>query len=818
MTRMTSHSHGGRAILLLIPLVLSLLTFFTWPSIKSSFFSGQIMELATISGSNMVQYTTFVDALGNEYHIYPNGTQIKVSTGTRTTTFRSTTDILAALRKAATAISTALTSVKITNTGTESSVTVDTTTSSATYNLVSSSTGATTIETSPRSGLSLDGNLILAVDFIGPDGSIVDTVTSQQALHISINTIDPLFKIGGKAISSIRARLSGSITLSGAYTQYVTAGGLTTKTALAATQGTISLGIRIAGLDRCSAQYLVDPGKTSFTVSESADYKIGGVGNIVIEVLGTANVGLRSVVTTTTSGTTVGTFGWIRIYNIVGPKQTLTVWENDPIGADKLKVPISTNIGQDAYWGFTNMPLANGGWILWAGGSGNPEVDVISKVPGTYNLGWISIPSTAPCTKSSATSVSFTAADVAGPYYQATKAAPTPTISYQSFQITLEISFVSPLADDELYIMTKPYGDSNAAFTTVATIRSGQKGSITVNLQPNGIYDKYVGWKVKHAASSALMDSTQFTYSSPTSYAEVWNSGKKISLTVTASYAASKVQSVQMSSAPVVIQDSAKFAVKVYGPNQTPASGLLVRAYTYDMNLRDRPWNGSFTTDSMGEVLIDPGFRVINRNSTQVKFFVYDPNGTTVIGQGIASLWALSPVYIVSIPLQTPPPDPPAPASAKCTIFGRVTDENGLGLSGAYVTIIEDGFMQQTDGQGYYRLSDRPVPPGGSYRVQATASGWYSPQVKGVTVAAGQSYEVNFQLAGGLESPPVSPPPPHNDPSQSPTSGSVSQAQPSTTTNTISSDQPNAFECAIASLFTLLSSAAVVIKVGGATL
>jgi hypothetical protein len=278
------------------------------------------------------------------------------------------------------------------------------------------------------------------------------------------------------------------------------------------------------------------------------------------------------------------------------------------------------------------------------------------------------------------------------------------------------------------------------------------------------------------------MDSTQYTYTTPRSYSEVWVSDKIIALMITATYASGVVQSIQMQSAPIVIQDSAKFVVKVYGPNTTPASGIPVRAYTYDMNLRDRPWNGSFTTNSMGEVEIDPGFRVINRNSTQVKFFVYNSNGTTVIGTGVASLWALSPVYIVSIPISTAPAAPSAPAATKCTIFGRVTDENGLGLSGAYLTVIEDGFTQQTDAQGYYRLVDRPVPSS-SYRIQASLTG-YTGQLQSVAISAGQVKELNFQLAKNVAVTITPANPPGNDPNNSPTNNPVT-AQPSTTTNTV---------------------------------
>jgi len=806
MTRMTSHSHRAGAVLLLIPLVLSLVTFFAYPYAKAAIVN-PFGEIATIVSSGAG--VAVRDAHGRITYVNPftikAGTQV-ASTGVSTVTVSPVT--LSDLSYSGAA-----------------AVTVNSSTSTATYTLVKNDQATEQgLETTPRPGIALDGNLLLVLEFLGPDGTVVDTLSSQEAIHISFSNIS---MFGGKAVSSIRAKLTGSVTLTGAYSQTSSAGGVSGTTPIATTYGTVGVGIRINGLTSSSGQYLLSTTTPTAQISQTASYKIPGRGTITVEVLGTSDIGLRGPQTTLSDGTNVNAYGWVRIYNIVGPKLSATIWENDPVGADKLKVPVMTNTGAIAYWGLVSMPYPNSGWLVanWVGSPGgaigstgydtasSTNIAVIGKVPGTYKCDWVSIPSSAPYTKSAPVSFTLSSADQWTAGSMSYGGSGFPTIAYSPFPVTLEFTFVSPLADDELYVMTASFGAGQ--FTTVATIKPSQKGSITVNLQPNGLYDKYVGWKTKYATSSGLMDSTQYTYMTPRSYSEVWDSGKKIAMTITATYAASKVQSIQMTTAPVVIQDSAKFTVKVYGPSATPASGIPVRAYTYDMNLRDRPWNGSFTTNSMGEVEIDPGFRTINRNSTQVKFFVYDPNGTTVIGQGTASLWALSPVYIVSIPLQTPPADPPAPVATKCTIFGRVTDENGLGLSGAYVTVIEDGFMQQTDGQGYYRLVDRPVPSS-SYRIQASFTG-YASQIQAVSISSGQVKELNFQLAKDTTVTTTTTSPPGNDPNQSPTSNPAT-AQPATTTGTVqaSTDQSLTTESAIASLITLLSSAAIVIKVGGA--
>lgn len=802
MTRMTSHSHRAGAVLLLIPLVLSLITFFAYPYAKAAIVN-PFGEIATIVSSGAG--VAVRDAHGRITYVNPftitAGTQV-ASTGVSTVTVSPVT--LSDLSYSGAA-----------------AVTVNSSTSTATYTLVKNDQATEQgLETTPRPGIALDGNLLLVLEFLGPDGTVVDTLSSQEAIHISFSNIS---MFGGKPVSSIRVRFTGSVTLTGAYSQMSSAGGVSGTTPIATTYGTVGVGIRINGLTSSSGQYLLSTTTPTAQISQTASYKIPGRGTITVEVLGTSDIGLRGPQTTLSDGTKVNTYGWVRIYNINGPKLSATIWENDPVGADQLKIPVATNIGQAAYFGLTSIPYPNSGSVQ--ANSGNPVITLNAKVPGIYKMDWISIPSDAP--HSITNSPVTTTFDTINPTWGFEgRDFPLPTLAYEQFPITLDFSFISPLADDELYIMTKPY--SGGEFTTVATIRPGQKGSIAINLQPNGLYDRYVGWKTKDASSSGLMDSTQWTYTTPRSYSEVWSSDKRIALMITAAYAANAVQSITMQSAPVVIQDSAKFIVKIYGPNTTPASGLLVRAYSYDMNLRDRPWNYSSVTNSMGEVELDPGFRTMNRNSTQVKFFVYDPNGTTVIGQGTASLWNLAPVYIVSIPLQTPPADPPAPAATKCTIFGRVTDQNGLGLSGAYVTVIEDNFMQQTDGQGYYRLVDRPVPTvvnmmtgattyGGSYRVQASLAGCTS-QVQSVTVSSGDVKELNFQLTKDPNNPPPITGTVNLDPNQSPTSSSVAQGQSVTTTGTVqaSTDQNLTTESAIASLITLLSSAAIVIKIGGA--
>jgi hypothetical protein len=732
---------------LFLPLLLGMISFLAYPYAKPMVF-GSFKQIATISGRLL----------------YDGGGWEPTPTTPTTTTYTSTTA----------SSPTTVTITTPTPTSTTSTVKIDTPTSTSTFTLIKNDQATETgLETKPRSGIALDGNLVLTVEFLGPDGTVVDTLSSEQAIHIPFSKI--MYK--DKEVSSIRVKLTGSVTLTGAYSQTSSAGGVSGTTPIATTYGTVGTEIFINARSASYAQYLLSTTNPTAQISLTASYKIEGTGTITVEAKGDSSIGLRSVASTTVNGVTTNTFGWIRMYDIVGPKLTATIWENDPVGADKLKVPITTNIGQTAYFGLTTMPYPNSAWVQ--ANSGNPVITLNAKVPGTYKLDWTSIPSDAPHSTTNSP-VTTTFGTINPTWGFEGRDFPLPTLSYNPFPITLQFVFVSPLADDELYIMTKPY--SGGEFTTVATIRPGQKGVIAVNLQPNGLYDRYVGWKTKRATSSGLMDSTQYTYTTPRSYSEVWSSGKEIALTITAAYAASTVQSITMTTAPVVIQDSAKFIVKVYGPSATPASGIPVRAYTYDMNLRDRPWNGSFTTNSMGEVEIDPGFRTINRNSTQVKFFVYDPNGTTVIGQGTASLWALSPVYIVSIPISTAPAAPSAPAATKCTIFGRVTDENGLGLS-AYVTVIEDNFIQQTDGQGYYRLSDRPVPSI-SYRIQASLTG-YTSQVQSVAISAGQVKELNFQLIKNAAVTITPASPPGNNPNNSPVASNSVQAQPATTTNTV---------------------------------
>lgn len=104
-----------------------------------------------------------------------------------------------------------------------------------------------------------------------------------------------------------------------------------------------------------------------------------------------------------------------------------------------------------------------------------------------------------------------------------------------------------------------------------------------------------------------------------------------------------------------------------------------------------------------------------------------------------------------------PPPPPSTPPAGKCTIYGRVTElVSGVGLN-AYVTIIEDSFIQRADVQGYYRLSDRPVPPYGYYRVQASLDGYQS-KLQTVTISSGQTKEANFQLEKEPGTPPPGPP------------------------------------------------------------
>jgi hypothetical protein len=740
---------------LFLPLLLGMFSFLAYPYVRPMV-SGQFEVLATVApGTSWWQQT--LASHKTSFTTTTTSTPISLNSVATATTVTPTKDTSTALQS-------------ITYNNATDILTVNSSTSIATYNLVKNDQATETgLETTPRSGIALDGNLVLTVEFLGPDGTVVDTLSSQQAIHISFSTL----MFGGKAVSSIRVKLTGSVTLTGAYSQTTYYGGTAT------TYGTVNIGVRINGLTSSSGQYLLSTANPTALVSQIASYNIEGRGTLTVEVLGTSDIGLRGQQITLSDGTNVNAYGWVRIYNIVGPKLSATIWENDPVGADQLKVPITTNIGRTAYFGLTSMPYPNCAWVQ--ANSGNPVITINAKVPGTYKLDWISIPSDAPhSTTNCPVTTTFGTIDPTWGFEG--RDFPLPTLSYNPFPITLQFVFVSPLADDELYIMTKPY--SGGEFTTVATIRPGQKGVIAVNLQPNGLYDRYVGWKTKRATSSGLMDSTQYTYTTPRSYSEVWSSGKEIALTITAAYAASTVQSITMTTAPVVIQDSAKFIVKVYGPSATPASGIPVRAYSYDMNLRDRPWNGSFTTNSMGEVEIDPGFRVINRNSTQVKFFVYDPNGTTVIGQGIAPLWSLSPVYIVNIALQTPPTNPPAPPATKCTIFGRVTDENGLGLGSVYVTIIEDSFIQQTDAQGYYKLLDRPVPSS-SYRIQASLTG-YTSQVQSVAISAGQVKELNFQLVKNAAVTITPASPPGNNPNNSPVASNSVQAQPATTTNTVS--------------------------------
>jgi len=84
------------------------------------------------------------------------------------------------------------------------------------------------------------------------------------------------------------------------------------------------------------------------------------------------------------------------------------------------------------------------------------------------------------------------------------------------------------------------------------------------------------------------------------------------------------------------------------------------------------------------------------------------------------------------------------------TIFGTVTSSaSGKPIAGAQI-VISVVVKQSTDTNGLYRYTEVPVDsPGIDETVIASAAGYQS-QTKTVHVAAaGQQYELDFQLAGG---------------------------------------------------------------------
>ena len=603
---------------LFLPLLLGLVSFAAWPYFRPVVF-GQVQILATINPFEAEELLEMLGEKGFERVItdtadpddigYKPGTALgdsllkQISYNTRTGEFKTTTSV-----------------------------------SESTYKLVSNDAySGGTLESTPRSGLALDGSLTLVVELLGPDGTVVDAITSTESLHIPF----PGFMWGGKQVTSLRAKLTGSFTLTGAYVQTTPVNqpsGSLVEQKMASTQGTVTVGIRMCERDVTFATYFLSPDSPKATVSLSATYGVVNMTKIWVEALGTSNIGLR---------TESSEYGWIRIHNIQGPKIVCQFWTNDPVSADELRVPITTNTGLTAYFGLLSVPYPNSGSVNLAGGSGNPTVNVIMKAPGTYTLGWVSIPD-GPCTKNPSLPVSFTVSqsEVVEPYMQVVRGIDLPTVDYQPFPFTLEIAFVSQLADDELTVMTKPY-TSGATWTNVATVKSGEKATITLNLRPDGYFDRYIGWKTRY--SKEVMEGTSHTYTSPRSYHEVWNSGKKISMTVTTKYEHGMVRSVQMETAPVIVADDAKFTVKVYGPTGIPVGGLPVEWISIDRNLNQVMGQGVVTTDSKGEAIIDPPFKAINRNSTQCKFFVYDPAKLVVLGYGTVPLWSISPVYIVNI-------------------------------------------------------------------------------------------------------------------------------------------------------------------------
>jgi hypothetical protein len=92
-------------------------------------------------------------------------------------------------------------------------------------------------------------------------------------------------------------------------------------------------------------------------------------------------------------------------------------------------------------------------------------------------------------------------------------------------------------------------------------------------------------------------------------------------------------------------------------------------------------------------------------------------------------------------PVSNPWPGTVAPPPDTGTLTGRITDEGGVGISGATV-VTDGGDSTLTDSAGYYSMTVDV----GTYSVTASESGYYS-DTKSATVNTDQSTTVNFTLA-----------------------------------------------------------------------
>jgi iron complex outermembrane receptor protein len=87
-------------------------------------------------------------------------------------------------------------------------------------------------------------------------------------------------------------------------------------------------------------------------------------------------------------------------------------------------------------------------------------------------------------------------------------------------------------------------------------------------------------------------------------------------------------------------------------------------------------------------------------------------------------------------------------AQSTATLSGRVTDDNGAAVSGAQIVVInqttgsQNGALSQSDGR--YVVSG--LRAGGPYRVEARMIGYGPAAQEGVTLAAGQTTTLDFQL------------------------------------------------------------------------